>query len=128
MTTETSPSLYERIGEHLLQTIISEFYTRAFKDVFIGHFFFNLDRDHLIQQQTDFARAMLGGPSRYRGKALKPTHHQLPIRMAHFRRRQVILEEVLTSVSLDSGLKDSWLQLEEALAPMIVPQSGTCKT
>ncbi|MFW7379394.1 MAG: truncated hemoglobin [Oligoflexus sp.] len=115
-----SKSLYERVGEERLQLVITEFYLRAFNDPIIGHFFFHFDREHLTRQQIDFARAMLGGPNRYQGKALRVAHEVFAIRKPHFGRRQVIMREVLDDLAIEPDIADNWLEREEKLRPLIV--------
>ena len=56
-------SLYEEIGDDLLREAITQFYDRAFSDLFIGFIFSSFDKAHLIEMQIAFATAMLGGLS-----------------------------------------------------------------
>lgn len=113
-------SLYLQIGAATIQDVITEFYRRAFTDPIIGFFFFNKDLDEITAKQTDFATAMLGGPKCYKGRPLAPVHALLPIRPAHFGRRQVLMREVLDETRLASDLKEAWLRLEESLKPLIL--------
>lgn len=113
-------NLYEQIGEAAIVTVITRFYELAFADPIIGHFFFGRDREHLTEQQIDFARSLLGGPTRYKGKPLLHAHRPLPIRPPHFARRQVLMAEVLAEVGITPELGQQWLQREETLRPLIV--------
>jgi len=112
-------SLYDRIGPEFLAQAIREFYARAQKDLIIGHFFINLDINHIVAMQIDFATALLGGPRNYRGKPLGVAHRNLHLRPPHFGRRQILLKEVLTDLGLAPVLRDAWLDLEEQLKPVI---------
>jgi truncated hemoglobin YjbI len=115
------PTLYESIGDQAIRDVITEFYTRAFDDPIIGHFFFGKDRLHLIGQQIAFATSMLGGPARYRGKSLIQAHEPFEIRGPHFARRQVLMRQVLDErTTLPEATKAAWLKLEEQLRPLIV--------
>ena len=120
MTETDSSNLYDRIGETFIRQALTIFYERAFTDGIIGHFFFGKDRQHITDQQIDFATAMLGGPRRYRGKPLAVAHAKLAIRPPHFRRRQVLLAEVLTELELAEDLKKAWLALEENLLQAVI--------
>ena len=119
-------SLYEEIGDDLLREAITQFYDRAFSDLFIGFIFSSFDKAHLIEMQIAFATAMLGGPKLYQGKALRPAHMKLPLKNAHFDRRQVIMREVLEDLKLDKALVDKWMELEEGLRPLIISDKTPC--
>lgn len=112
--------LYDQIGHAFIAKAVAEFYQRAFADVMIGHFFFHSDIDHITEQQIAFVTAMLGGPSNYQGKPLKPAHKPFQIRLVHFKRRQVLMREVLSDLHLDPHLRDAWLAAEEQFLPIIV--------
>lgn len=120
----SSVSLYERIGDGLIRRSLTEFYVRAFEDGIIGHFFFGKDRLHITTQQIDFAIAMLGGPKNYRGKPLVVAHRDMKFRRPHFSRRQMLMREVLEELGLELELIDAWLELEEALRPLIVGRNN----
>ena len=120
-------SLYERISEATLVAAITRFYELAFIDPLIGHFFFGRDRGHLTRQQIDFARSLLGGPTRYQGKPLLHAHRPLPIRPPHFARRQVLMAEVLDELGVDPDIKREWLAREESLRPLIMSSSAHCR-
>jgi truncated hemoglobin YjbI len=116
-----SKSLYEQIGEEIISTVIAEFYELAFTDPIIGHFFFTHDRAELVRKQTIFCSCMLGATHiTYTGKSLQEAHKSLPLRDAHFRRRQVLMAEVLERTSLSPALIAKWLEREEKLKSLIV--------
>lgn len=115
-------SLYEQIGEPLIRHSITEFYRRAETDGIIGHFFFHKDLADIIAKQITFATAMLGGPRLYKGKPLGPVHAKLDLRGPHFDRRQVLMAAVLSEMGLADHLRNSWMELEERLRPLIVQQ------
>ncbi len=112
--------LYDQIGHAFIAKAVAEFYKRAFADVMIGHFFFNSDIHHITEQQITFVTAMMGGPSRYTGKPLKPAHKPFKIRLVHFNRRQVLMREVLQDLGLAPELIDAWLALEDQFRQVII--------
>ena len=116
------------IGEDVIHEAISRFYDRAFADLFIGFMFVKFDKQQLIQSQTAFASAMLGGPKLYKGKSLKKAHQKLPLKNPHFDRRQVLMREVLEELELDQKLIDQWMALEESLRPLIISDKGPCSS
>lgn len=114
------PTLYDQIGEDFIRKAIQEFYTRAFADMIIGHFFFGKDHDALATHQIDFTIAALGGPRLYEGRSIPDAHRAHAIRRPHFDRRRMILREVLDELGLEPRLRDAWLAQEEAFRSLIV--------
>ncbi|MEY4630909.1 MAG: hypothetical protein RIQ81_1029 [Pseudomonadota bacterium] len=117
-------TLYERVykeaGKDGIEKMVRSFYERAFFDGIIGHFFIGRDHEDLVQKQTAFTTALLGGPSNYRGKPLATAHQDLRIRPPHFGRRQVLMREVLEEFQMPADIIAEWLDLEERLRPLIV--------
>ena len=72
--------LYDEIGEAKIREVIQLFYDLAFEDFIIGHFFKNHKKERLVQQQSEFAIRMLGGPSLYSGRPLLEAHEELNLR------------------------------------------------
>ena len=112
--------IYDQIGADLIQKAIRLFYDRAFEDPMIQHFFMRSDKEHLIREQSLFATALLGGPRQYKGLSLEKAHEKRSIRLPHFKRRQILMGEVLTELGLADELKREWLRREEALRPLIL--------
>lgn len=113
-------TLYEEIGPEFIAKAIREFYTRAFEDSMICHFFIKSDFEHLVELQTQFAVAMLDGPKEYRGKSLDSAHQSFHIRPPHFGRRQVIMSEVLQDLALAPHLQTKWLDREDKFRSKIL--------
>ncbi len=118
--------LYAAIGETFIREAITEFYRRAFADPIIGHLFINHDRDHITKQQIAFSISMLGGPKMYTGKSLRDAHKDLPLKLTHFRRRQVLMREVVDDLKLPETLATQWLAREEQLRPLIITDPSPC--
>ncbi len=117
---ENKVNVYHDIGEKLVRKCISEFYDRAFSDLIIGHFFFEKDKADLTEKQIRFASVMLGDKSSpYSGKDLGEAHKGLLIGGAHFRRRQVIMKEVLMANNVPEKSRDYWLMLEDRLRALV---------
>ena len=112
--------IFHQIGAELIQKAIRLFYDRAFEDPMIQHFFMHSDKEHLIREQTLFATALLGGPRQYKGLPLEKAHEKRSIRLPHFRRRQILMGEVLTELGLEDELRKEWLRREETLRPLIL--------
>lgn len=114
-------TLFEKIGYEKIVEVITEFYERAFDDVFIGHFFINTEKKHIIETQIKFVSAMLGSNEiHYDGLPIKKVHMPLHIRPPHFHRRQIMMREVLDHCHVAEDLKNAWLQKEEQLKGLVL--------
>ncbi len=113
-------NVYHRLGAEKITAVITEFYQRAECDPIIGHFFFRHDHARLLAGQLAFSIGMLGGPQAYRGRTLAQLHQPLPIRHAHFNRRQVMLRELFSQFHIDARSAAQWLAAEERLRSVIV--------
>ena len=121
-----SQSLYEQIGEEMIARVVGAFYERAFGDPIIGHFFFKKDQDLLVRRQIAFASSMLGAAHvYYDGKPLPQAHQELRIRIPHFRRRQILMAEVMADCQLSDELAQRWLRMEERLMPVVLGAATT---
>jgi hemoglobin len=121
-------SVYNRIGYEKLVQIMTDFYDRLFNDVFVGFIFTPFDKAHLIHQQVLFTGSLLGAKDlKFEGKSLREAHANLPIRPAHFARRQVILREVLQDHSIDLEVIEEWLRCELQLKSQILSNFNRIK-
>lgn len=119
METQTS-SLFERIGAPLIEKAVRNFYDRAFEDPIIQHFFIHSNKESLIQIQITFVTALLGGARAYQGKPLQKAHAPFSIRKPHFRRRQIIMNEVLMELGIAEKDRLDWIRLEESFKPLVM--------
>ena len=122
------PSLFEQLGgEVKVKTIVNAFMDRVFQDRMIGFFFHNVDKNRIKAMEYELTAEFLGGPVRYRGKALAAAHAKHPIMGGHFARRRQILKETLDSFGVPDHIKQAWLEHTDALRHLITPQTGsTC--
>ncbi len=115
-------TLYARIGLEKVRQAIGAFYDLAFEDPLIQHFFLHANKEHIVTAQISFATAMLGGPRAYDGKPLLRAHEPFQIRIPHFRRRQVLMRQVLDQLEILEEDKESWLSMEESLKSLVMRQ------
>jgi hemoglobin len=121
-------SLFDELGgEAKVRAIVESFMDRVFADRMIGFFFRNADKNRIQAMEYELAAEFLGGPVRYRGKALATVHAKHPIMGGHFARRRQLLKETLDSYGVPDHIKQSWLEHTDSLRPLITAQSGsTC--
>ncbi|MDD9952492.1 MAG: hypothetical protein OXT67_13100 [Zetaproteobacteria bacterium] len=118
-------------NEAKIQAIFEDFYTKAFADGILGHFFFGLDKQRIITFQTAFTCQMLGipGATPYRGRGLKQAHADLPpFKRVHLMRRRHLMREVLEQHKVPADWCELWQAKEHALEALVTSgQSSTAQ-
>ena len=111
---------YEAIGGgQALETIVRDFIGRTSRDMIIGFFFRNADKQRVVAHEIEHASRVLGGPSKYTGRPLVPLHRGLRINRGHFRRRLALLRTVLREQGVDEGVIERWLAHDRQLEGQI---------
>ncbi len=123
MSKENWDVIEEVGGQERMEALMRRFYDRLFDDVFVGFFFRNSDKEHLIRSQIDYVHANLGSRSgSYEGPSIRRAHAELPILAGHFDRRHTILEQVLCEFEVPEHVKSAWLGLDRSMRPMVLKQ------
>ena len=121
-------SLYDRIGgQAAVRAVIQSLYDLLFDDVLVGFLFDGKDKARLVELQTSFTCAFLGGPERYEGKSLPEAHAALPLLPGHFDRRHHLLEQVLVRHGVPKAVRDEWLRIDEALRPSVLAAGAAAR-
>jgi hemoglobin len=121
-------TLFDRIGEAELRSVITDFYSRVFGDVMIGFLFEGKDRQRLIDREYEFTAQLLGADVKYTGRPMRTAHGHLPIFGGHFERRLQILRETMRDHAIDSEVQRAWLDHSLALRGQITTDRGSeCK-
>lgn len=115
----SDPELMRRF-ESELPGIMERFYDALFNDLMIGFFFAGKDKARLIEAQSRFTRAALGGGGAWEGPSMVRVHKPLKIFTGQFFRRHQILKEVLESSALPKELCEAWLAFDLNLKNLIV--------
>lgn len=118
-------SLYDKIGEDLLRAVITDFYSRVFRDVMIGFLFIGKDRQQLIAREIEFTANFLGADIRYTGKPMREAHARSPIMGGHFDRRLQILKETLAAHEVDSEVREVWIRHTLALRAQVTTDAAS---
>ena len=118
--------IYNQLGESRIRQVVALMYKNAFCDGIIGHFFFGLDQDALIQQQTRFLVGLFGGPKNYSGREMAAAHRAFIIKEVHFRRRRQILKEALEANGIEEELRKKWLAIEDRFKNIIINDDQDC--
>jgi hemoglobin len=93
--------LYERYGGFAqVSRIVLDFYDRLLDDDDLGPFFEDVDMERIVDHQTKFIAALLGGPASYTDEQIQQMHRHLAIEDAHFD----LLKELLAETLSDHGM------------------------
>jgi hemoglobin len=114
-------SAYAAIGgEPGVRAVIQALYDRLFGDRMVGFLFEGKDKQHIVDAQVAFTCAFLGGPERYRGKALPEAHAELPLLPGHFDRRHFLLAQVLEEQGVPDDVRSTWLTIDQSLRTSVL--------
>lgn len=121
----TSSAFDELGGEPALRAIIDDFVDRCFDDMMIGFMFQRASRERVKEFEYQHAAEQLGGPMRYKGRALRSAHARHRIQGGQFMRRLQILRETLDAHGVPTAIRDRWLAHHESLRGEITNQPGS---
>lgn len=108
-------------GETKLNVMLEDFYKRMADDAMIGFFFTGKDIKEIAHKQGEFLLKASGLRTEYAGKLPREAHSKLPpIRGGQFRRRLIILREILEDYQLTQPRIDDWIAFENSFLEDIV--------
>jgi hemoglobin len=89
-------SLFERVGGFAkVRLIVSDFYDRIFDSEQLRHYFQDIDMARLIDHQTKFVSALMGGPASYTNDHLTRAHARLGITPEEYDEMAELFRETL---------------------------------
>ena len=95
---------FERCGGFSsVRKIVSEFYDRILSSEALQPYFDGTDMRILIDHQTKFIAAVMGGPAAFSDDALRRAHRRLNITRKDFHEMADILRETLEDFDLDEA-------------------------
>lgn len=98
-----SENLYEKYGGFgAISKVIMAFYDKLLDSEEVGPFFDDVDMKRLIDHQTKFIAALLGGPAEYSDDRLAQLHGHLDIKAGHFDEMKRLLDETLDEFGFTS--------------------------
>lgn len=119
--TTRSISLFDKYGGlPTLRTVIIEFYDRVLDSDVVGHFFEDVDLARIIDHQTKFFTAIMGGPAEFADQRLANAHRSLVVTHRHFDEVARILSDTLTDAGFSQGDLNAALAAVEARRSLIV--------
>lgn len=114
-------TLYEKYGGFsTVSRIVMTLYDKLLDDDDVGPFFDDVDMPRLIDHQTKFVSALMGGPAAFTDKHIAMAHRHLTILGPHFDRLKELVSETLTEFDLDPDDIDAVLDAFEARRNLLV--------
>jgi hemoglobin len=96
-------SLFERVGGFAqVRLIVSDFYDRILDSDRLRPYFENIDVRRLIDHQTKFVSALMGGPASYSNEQLARAHGHLGISPEEYEEMGEIFRETLEDFDVPS--------------------------
>lgn len=107
-----------------LAQIVADFYGEVLRSPSLGPFFRNADMDRLIDHQSAFMIAALGGPSSYGRDEIYTAHQRLDISGEDFQEMLKLLERSLVRFGLQPTDITEVIQEYQRYEPQVVKQEG----
>jgi hemoglobin len=118
-------SVFERIGGFArVRLLVSEFYGKVLESDRLRGYFAGLDMRRLIDHQTRFISAMMGGPASYSDAMLARAHARLGIQAEEFDEMVALIRETLEDNRLPDADVERMVAHVTALRGVIVTGAG----
>ena len=115
------PTPFERVGGFAsVSRIVMTFYGRVLDSEQLAPWFAATDMRTLIDHQTKFVAALMGGPAAYSDDALHRVHARLGIDRAAFDEMKALLAEAMTDHGVAPDDVEATVAEVERCAPLIV--------
>jgi hemoglobin len=114
-------TLFEKYGGFsAISRIVLSLYDRFLDDDDIGPFFDDVELPKLIDHQTKFISAIMGGPATFSDTHIERAHVHLVITDLHFDKLKELVDETLTEFSIAAEDIEIVLAAFEERRPLIV--------
>lgn len=104
--------------------IVLELYGRLLEDDDLGPFFEDVEMARVVDHQTKFVAALLGGPASYTDEQIRRMHAHLEIRAVHFETLKAILAATLADHAMEPADVAAVVDAFEARRMPVVEPSG----
>ena len=118
---DMSTSLYDQLGGFSsVRKLVSSFYDLVLDNEDVAPFFENISMADLIDHQTKFWAALLGGPASYTDEQLHAIHATMNVKDNHFETILELAVETLEDAGIDQKHIDAIAKALMAHRPNIV--------
>jgi hemoglobin len=117
-------TLFDRLGGFaVVHRIVSDFYDRVLENEVLAPYFEQADMRRLIDHQTKFISAVMGGPASYSNESLRHLHAPHQIDRTAFEEMRKELKESLLANGVPE--KDCLMVIDdiEARAPYVISRT-----
>ena len=121
-------TVFERVGGFArVRLMVSDFYEKVLDSPILIPYFEEVDMSRLIDHQTRFFAAIMGGPASFTDEQLARTHHRLQVTDDAFDEMVTLFQETVEDHGLGDGDVGRLVAHIEALRSRVVPPglSGT---
>ncbi len=116
-----SRSLYEKIGGFgAVSGIVLNFYDKILESEAVAPYFASVDMPRLIDHQTQFICALLGGPASFSDDHIRHIHRNMRVTPDAFDQTVVLFRQSLSEAELAEPDIDQVVALFEAKRPLVV--------
>jgi hemoglobin len=97
-------SVFQRMGGFArVRLLVSDFYEKILHSERLSRYFSGVDMRHLIDHQTKFISALMGGPASYTDEQIARAHARLGITVEDFEEMTDLFRETLEEFGLDEA-------------------------
>lgn len=97
-------SMFHRYGGFAsVSKVVSAFYDKAVDSPLLGPYFETMDMPRIIDHQTKFIAALMGGPASYSNEELERVHRNLNINDREFQEMVDLLKETLEDFDFEDS-------------------------
>jgi hemoglobin len=116
-----SRSLYDKIGGfHTVSSIVLNFYGKVLESDEVSPFFAAVDMPKLIDHQTQFICALLGGPASFSDDQIRSVHRPAAITPEAFDHAVALFEQSLKEAELEPTDIETAVRLFEGKRAFVV--------
>jgi hemoglobin len=118
-----SRSLYDKIGGFgAVSGIVLNFYGKVLESDEVAPYFAEVDMQRLIDHQTQFICALLGGPASFSDDQIRAAHRPQAITPNAFDHAVMLFEETLEEAAIEPADVEEAVKAFESKRPFIVSE------
>lgn len=118
-------SIFERYGGFAkVSRVVSSFYSTVLAADGLSHFFDDVDMPRLMDHQTKFMAALMGGPASFTNEHIQRVHARLGIGDAAMDEMSLVLRETLEDHDFDESDISAVVAAFEGYRPLVVHEGA----